>query len=158
MLLITASARVFRYLLAARSLWADSSGAPRRIYRGPVPAPDGAAAGGGTDGLDVVGYGAGDGGIPAFSAALWLLVIKRADTERDARGADPMAPQRPAVLHHTPGQPQPPGLRQRGITVGHEGLPAFSVDVVIHTEPGGPSLFQDHPARVAVTNVRGQYT
>jgi hypothetical protein len=40
----------------------------------------------------------------AFSAALWLLVIKRADTERDARGADPMAPERAAVARATKDQ------------------------------------------------------
>jgi hypothetical protein len=31
-------------------------------------------------------------------------------------------PQRPAVVHDTPGQTQPAGRRQRGIEVGHEGL------------------------------------
>jgi len=32
----------------------------------------------------------------AFSAALWLLVIKHADTGRDARGAGQMIPERAA--------------------------------------------------------------
>jgi hypothetical protein len=68
-------------------------------------------------------------------------------------------PQQPAIINDAPGQPQPPGLGQRRITVGHEGLLAFGVDVVIHTEPGRPSPIQDHPVRVAaVTNVRGYYS
>jgi hypothetical protein len=33
----------------------------------------------------------------AFSAAMWLLVIKHADTQRDARGAGQMTPERPVV-------------------------------------------------------------
>ncbi|MET7854376.1 hypothetical protein ABZT48_40815, partial [Streptomyces avermitilis] len=31
-------------------------------------------------------------------------------------------------------------------------------DVAIHTEPGRPSLVQDHSAVIAVTNLRGQNT
>jgi hypothetical protein len=33
------------------------------------------------------------------------------------------AAQRPPIIDDTPGQAQPPGLGQRGITVGHEDLP-----------------------------------
>lgn len=57
--------------------------------------------GGGSDGLDVAGYGAGDGDIPCLSAAMWLLVIKPADTERDARGAGRMALERAGVARGT---------------------------------------------------------
>jgi hypothetical protein len=63
--------------------------------------------------------------------------------------------QRPAVIDSTPGQAQPPGLAQRGITVDHEDL--LVQIVVIHTEPERSSSLQDHlPCRV--NNVRGQYT
>ena len=37
----------------------------------------------------------------AFSAAMWLLVIEHADTERDAHGADRMSPDRAAVARDT---------------------------------------------------------
>jgi len=33
---------------------------------------------------------------------------------------------------------------------------SFDVDVAIHTEPGRPSLVQDHPTVNPVTNLRGQ--
>ena len=45
--------------------------------------------------------------------------------------------------------------RQR--TVGHEDPWLFGVDVVIHTEPGGPPHFKII-RRVRAANVRGQYT
>jgi hypothetical protein len=37
----------------------------------------------------------------AFSAAMWLLVIKHADTQRDARGAGQMTPERSVVARGT---------------------------------------------------------
>jgi hypothetical protein len=37
----------------------------------------------------------------AFSAALWLLVIKHADTERDARGAGRMTPEQAVIARGT---------------------------------------------------------
>jgi hypothetical protein len=37
----------------------------------------------------------------AFSAALWLLVIKHADAERDARGAGRTTPERDVVAQGT---------------------------------------------------------
>lgn len=69
-------------------------------------------------------------------------------------------PDGPPVLHDTPGQAQPSGLAQRGITVGHEGLLLGAAVSSLHTEAGRPSPLQEHPARVAhisITNVRGQY-
>ena len=66
-----------------------------------MPARYGVADGAGTDGLDVAGYGAGGGGIPCLSAAMWLLVIKHADTQRDARGACQMTPERSVVARGT---------------------------------------------------------
>lgn len=64
-------------------------------------------------------------------------------------------PQRPAVVHDTPGQTQPAGRGQRGITVGHEGLLAVGADFAIHTEPRRPSPVQAPSTRV--TNVPGQH-
>jgi hypothetical protein len=61
--------------------------------RRPGPARYGVA-----DGVElmngVAGHGAGDGGVPGLFTALWLLVIKHADTGRDAGGAGRMTAER----------------------------------------------------------------
>lgn len=66
--------------------------------------------------------------------------------------------QGPSVINHAAGKAQSAGLGQGCITVGHEGLLLVGGDVAIHTEPGRPSLVQDHPTVIAVTNLPGQNT
>ena len=63
-------------------------------------------------------------------------------------------PQRPAILHDTPGQAQPPSLGSGALRWTTRTSRSFAVDVVIHTEPRRSPLFQDHSSRVAVTNDR----
>ena len=55
-----------------------------------------------------------------------LPVPARPPGRGGGRDLEPLGstPQRPAIVNDTPGQAQPPGLGQRGITVGHEDLPA----------------------------------
>ena len=66
-------------------------------------------------------------------------------------------PHGPAVFHDAAGQAQPPGLGQRGITVGHEGLP-------VRCRCGNPHRTRKalptsrSSASCRVTNVRGQYS
>lgn len=64
------------------------------------------------------------------------------------------APQRPTVVHDTPGWTQPPGRCQRGIAWGHEGFLGFGADVAVRTGPEGPHPFK-HPARVSPTSRDG---
>ncbi|CAK7284316.1 putative Aspartyl-tRNA(Asn) amidotransferase subunit A @ Glutamyl-tRNA(Gln) amidotransferase subunit A [Streptomyces misionensis JCM 4497] len=115
----------------------------RRAGRGRAGAAGGVlavvrrAGGGGADGR---GGGTAGGGLDGGRRPAWA-VVRAAGAVVHARLAQlPVAagpacgggvadleafrgpPQRPAVVHDTPGQTQPPSRRQRGVTVGHEGL------------------------------------
>jgi hypothetical protein len=69
------------------------------------------------------------------------------------------AAQRPAILDDTAGQAQTPEFGQRRVTVGHEGLSGWRVDVAIHTEPEALTHSQDHRVRVvSVPNLCAQYS
>ncbi|MEU9504652.1 hypothetical protein, partial [Streptomyces sp. NPDC048196] len=66
--------------------------------------------------------------------------------------------QRPAVIDDTPGQTQPAGRRQRGVTVDHEGLLGIGADFAIHIETRRPSpLSRTAQGMSPVTNVPGQH-
>ncbi|GHI74328.1 hypothetical protein Snoj_82460 [Streptomyces nojiriensis] len=60
-------------------------------------------------------------------------------------------PQRPAVVHDTAGQAQSPGLGQRGVTVGHEGL-LGSVQMSQSTPNPEALTHFKYPARVSPTS------
>src|SRR5689334_14807179 len=77
-----------------------------------------------------------------------LAVAARPPPHRRMRDLESLRrpPQRPAILHHTPGQAQPPGLTQRGITVDHEDLPGLACRCGDPHRTRRSSPIQDHPA------------
>ena len=96
----------------------------------------------------------------AMPASPELAVAGRPPRRGRGRDLEPLRgpPQRPARPRRRTGPAAAVRSRSAGHYGGPRGPPGCSVQiVVIHTEPGGPHHSRSS-ARVAVTNVRGQYS